>query len=313
MSKNKIKLLFITGSGRCGSTILHDILGQIDGFSAIGELRYVWERGLTNNSICGCQIPFRKCEFWQSVMLEAFGGMEDIDIQEISRLNNSMRIYNLPLMVIPYMRKRIESRLKLFLFTLGKLYRAIHVTSNSKVIIDSSKDPQYGYLLGMLPEIELYILHLIRDSRAVAYSWSRRKLFYPDVTSRDYMDRYNSIRSSFQWNARNIIAESCLRRGFVPYMRLRYEDLIEKPQESIKCILNMLGEKTVDLSFIKQNSVRINKASHSVFGNPGRFRIGIVKLKLDNEWKAKMRILNEISVMAITWPLLLKYRYLTLI
>jgi len=162
----------------------------------------------------------------------------------------------------------------------------------------------------MIPGIELYVVHLIRDPRAVAYSWTRKRLFEPDITNQDYMDQKSSIWSSLQWNARNIIAEIYLRQKPVRYMMLRYEDLIIKPKESIKSILIMLGEKAVDLSFIKQYSIKFNKANHSVFGNPSRFRTGAVKIKLDNEWKTKMKRLNKISVLALTWPLLLKYKYL---
>ena len=37
-------VLYIAGSGRSGSTVLGRILGRVEGFGAVGELRYVWER-----------------------------------------------------------------------------------------------------------------------------------------------------------------------------------------------------------------------------------------------------------------------------
>lgn len=310
MNTVKTKVLFITGSGRCGSTILHDILGQVDGFSAIGELRYIWERSFIRNRLCGCRRLFQECELWRAVVSEAFGGIDHVDVQKMFRLTDSFRLHHLPFTLLPYIRRSLASRLNEYLDNLEKLYRAIQATTGCRLIIDSSKVPQYGYLLRMIPVIELYVVHLIRDPRAVAYSWSRKRLFEPDITNPEYMDQKNSIRSSLQWNARNVIAEIYLRQKPVRYMILRYEDLINKPQESVRCILSMLEETAVDLSFIKQYTVKINKANHSVFGNLVRFRTGGVELKVDNEWKTRMKRLHKISVIALTWPLLLKYRYL---
>jgi len=309
MNNNKIKVLFITGSGRCGSTILHDILGQIDGFSAIGELRYIWERGFIRNRLCGCQLPFQECELWRAVVNEAFDSINNVDAQKMFRLTHNFRLYHLFLALFPYSRIKLTSRFKEYLDNLERLYRAIQTSTRCRLIIDSTKDIQYGYLLQKIPMIELYIVHLIRDPRAVAYSWSRKKLFEPDIKNFEYMDQKNSIRSSLQWNARNIIAEIYLRKKALRYMMLRYEDFIKKPQESVKRILSMVGEAEADLSFIKHSKVKINKANHSVFGNLDRFRTGTVELKIDNEWKAKMKILDKISVVALSWPFLLKYRY----
>lgn len=310
MNTNKTKVLFITGSGRCGSTILHDILGQVDGFTAIGELRYLWERSFIKNRLCGCRLQFSECDLWRAAVHEAFGGVDYVDAQEMSRLTDSFRLLHLPLTLLPYIRRRLASQLNEYLDNFEKLFRAIQATTGCRLIIDSSKVPQYGYLLRMIPMIELYVVHLIRDPRAVAYSWSRKRIYEPDITNPEYMVQKNSISSSLQWIARNITAEIYLRQKPVRYMMLRYEDLINKPKESVKCILSMLEETAEDLSFIKQYSIKINKANHSVFGNPVRFRTGAVELKVDNEWKARMRRLSKISVMALTWPLLLKYRYL---
>lgn len=56
--------------------ILHNILGQIDGFAAVGELRYIWGRAAIDNQLCGCGERFRNCPFWDEVMTHAFGGLD---------------------------------------------------------------------------------------------------------------------------------------------------------------------------------------------------------------------------------------------
>ena len=43
MATDKIKVLYIAGNGRSGSTLLGVLLGQIPGFFNVGEVRRVWD------------------------------------------------------------------------------------------------------------------------------------------------------------------------------------------------------------------------------------------------------------------------------
>ena len=55
--------------------------------------------------------------------------------------------------------------------------------------------------------IELRVLHLVRDSRAVAYSWLRRKRM-PEVTSEErYMPLKRPWRSAVFWSLENLALE----------------------------------------------------------------------------------------------------------
>lgn len=47
----KIRVLYIVGSGRSGSTIIGNILGRIEGFSHVGELRYIWDRNIIESRL----------------------------------------------------------------------------------------------------------------------------------------------------------------------------------------------------------------------------------------------------------------------
>jgi len=306
MDNGKIKVLFIAGSGRSGSTILHNILGQIEGFSANGEIRYVWERGVVKNNFCGCEVPFGECEFWQNVMGAAFGDLDHVDVQDLIRLTESFRIKDLPLTLIPYFRQRQIYRLGEFLGYLGKLYHAIQSTTKSNVIIDATKNPSYGYLLQFVPKIDLYVLHLTRDSLGVAYSWTKKKEFQPGHN----IPRKTPAKGAMQWNARNLSAEVFLRRSTERYMKLRYEDFVQSPQASVESILKFLGEQDVKIPFVTADTVKLSKVIHSVHGNPVRFRRGLVKLKMDKEWRKKMNKRHKLTVSALTWPLRLKYGYL---
>ena len=77
-----VSVLYIAGPGRSGSTLLDTMLGQIDGFVSVGELRNLWARGLGDGWPCGCGAAVRDCPFWSSVLTEAFGSVDAVSVEE---------------------------------------------------------------------------------------------------------------------------------------------------------------------------------------------------------------------------------------
>ncbi|HZY56257.1 MAG TPA: sulfotransferase, partial [Rubrobacteraceae bacterium] len=286
MTDGRIKVLYIAGFGRNGSTILGNILGELDGFFHGGELNFVWERNLLENRRCGCGAPFRECEVWNRVFDGAFGGMEGVDAREMARLQSTHALaFHTMLTSFPDRLRPAAHQRHKFLGRLEKLYEGVRRATGSRVIVDSSKRPLYGYLLGTVPEVDLHVVHLVRDPRASAYSWLRKK-FQPDKSGQAYMLRFNPLESSLRWDVWNAVTEVLWRRSPERYLRLRYEDFVRKPQESIRAILKMLNEEASRLPFVDGTRVRLG-TSHTVSGNPNRFQTGVVELRPDDEWASR--------------------------
>ena len=93
------------------------------------------------------------------------------------------------------------------------------------------------------------------------------------------------------------------------YLRLHYENFIDRPQEAIRHILELVQERTPKLPFVGDHEVELG-IHHTVSGNPNRFQSGVVKLRPDNEWQTRMKRRDRLIVTVITWPLLLRYGYL---
>lgn len=301
----KIKVLYIAGWGRSGSTLLDNILGQLEGFFSVGEINCVWERNLLGSWRCGCGAPFEECEVWPGVMEEAFGGLDRIDSHKMIRLRDSgARTRHFPLVLTPWGKPFLRHRLGSYMSNLEKLYQGIHKRTGSRVIVDSSKIPSYAYLLDMIPTIDLYVVHLVRDSRAVAYSWLRKK-FQPDTET--FMHRHSIVESAVVWGVWNAMVEALWGRRSGRYLRLRYEDLMEDPQKALARILKLMHEDALSLP-IENREVRLG-VNHTSSGNPSRFKTGLVKLRPDEEWKAKMKRSHRAIVTALNWPLLQRYGY----
>ena len=58
------KVLYIGGTGRTGSTMLDQLLGQFAGYFSGGEMAFFWSRGIAADAICACGEPVRTCAVW---------------------------------------------------------------------------------------------------------------------------------------------------------------------------------------------------------------------------------------------------------
>jgi hypothetical protein len=295
----KVKVLYIAGCGRSGSTILSNVLGKTKNFFAGGEIRSIWDRNLAGDVPCGCGAPFRECEVWKAVLEEAFGGPDRVDTCEMIRRRDRARSRHLLRLLLPGGDQWLISGLGEYRAVLENLYRAIHTVTGCSVIIDSSKLPSYAYVLRTLPTIDLYVVHLIRDPHGTAYSWQQKKA---------YIKLRSPLETSLTWNTWNVVTELFWHSLPHRYLMLRYEDFIAKPQESIERILDLVQEEAQSHCLVDEHIVEL-EASHTASGNPSRFQTGKVALRLDERWKSRMAFRDRALVTALTWPLLIRYGY----
>lgn len=305
-----VRVLYVAGSGRSGSTLLDGILGQLDGFFSAGELRYVWERGLVANRSCGCGQSFRTCPVWSAVLEEAFGGGDSLDGDRLARVQRQQtRLRRIPPIVAADRRlRRGGPDDDDYRGVLGRLYRAVQHSTGARVVVDSSKLPSYGHLVQGVRGVDLYVVQLVRDPRATAYSWQRRREVPDKAGDERLMRRLNPVQSAGLWTLWNAVAELLWRRRRGRYLRLRYEDFVRDPETAVRRILALVGEESAELPFTSPTTVTLGP-THSVAGNPSRFRTGVTELRADTEWMTGLRPRDEAIVTALTWPLLLRYGY----
>ena len=81
-----------------------------------------------------------------------------------------------------------------------RLYAAAATVSGASVLVDSSKHAALAYCLRFAPSIDLRVVHVVRDSRGVAYSWTKT-VTRPETDGLEEMTRYSPSRSALLWNA----------------------------------------------------------------------------------------------------------------
>lgn len=301
-------MLLIAGSPRSGSTLLDRVIGTHEGFCSTGELQFIWQRSFGENQLCGCGLPFHECAFWADVSDRAFGvAPREVDDAAAARLkaavDSKRHVQWLLLRPPPRFRAALLSYGEL----LGRLYSAVLQVSGARVIVDSSKDPRHGLVLSRLERFEVHVVHLIRDPRAVAFSWKRVRR-RPEIhwKSQDMMIQ-KTYASSLRWTAHNALVE-LLGASAASYCRVRYEDFVVDPDRAMARILEPYDWVDAKSAAPAAGQVVLEPA-HSVAGNPMRFKTGPLDIKIDDEWRTAMPRGDRLSVVAATWPLLARYGY----
>ncbi len=303
------RVLYIGGWGRSGSTLLARLLDEVPGYVAVGEMREGWFRGCLEDRLCGCGEPFSACRFWSAVGRVAFGGWDRVPARALYRAWRTYdRAWMVPLLLAAPRLPRSED-LDRLLEALADLYAAIREVSGADVIVDSSKLASYAFLLRAIPGIDVRVLHLVRDPRGVAFSWQKRVLRSDAPGRVDHMLRFGPIAASVRYLLYN--AEMQLAPGVgIPYMRLRYEDLVRDPKRWLEVVLRFVGgaDAPADLPFLDGGEADLGIA-HTVDGNPMRMLRGRITIRPDEAWRQGLSRPHRRIVSGLTLPLLRRYGY----
>ena len=157
----------------------------------------------------------------------------------------------------------------------SRLYRAIREVSGCDVVVDSSKHASLAFCLRASAEVELRVVHVVRDSRAVAYSWTKR-VRRPEADSaaagaQEYMDTFSARKSAMVWNTLNAGLSSARGQGY-PTTLVRYEDFVAAPVSGMRALAEFAGAEPA-LSFMTGEHADLIPA-HTASGNPMRFAAG---------------------------------------
>ena len=290
-----VRVLYVMGHGWSGSTILGNLLGELEGFFHAGELRRLWGEALPSGAPCGCGAPIGDCPVWSKVL--AHPSVASLDPAQVDRWHRAVRVRRTP-RLLRFRRGARWGDLDRYLDAGRRLYGAVAEVTGARVIVDTSKRAGDAAALLLMTEVEPFFVHLVRDPRAVAQSWARRPEggIGPVATARD-------------WTAFNLLDEALrARAGRDRSMRLRYEDLVAGPAWSLRSVARLAGEEPATLP-LRADHVALLGVNHGVMGNPSRFVTGEVPLRQDDEWKRALSGTGRWTVTALTLPLLPRYGY----
>ncbi len=245
----------------------------------------------------------------------AFGGPEKVDVERVAQLRASVdRTRFIPALLAPSLRPSFRRELDEYLSYCTRLYDAVVTVSGCTAIADSSKNASFAFCLRSSRAVDLRVLHVVRDSRAVAHSWMRPIAWGDEPTGARRMPTIAPTRTAWRWSYENFAFQLLAATG-IPKLTIRYEDLVSAPKETMARVaafsgLELGGEQ---LDFIRSGEGGYWAdlgVAHTGSGNPMRFHTGGVKIRLDDEWRTVMPANDRRAVTALTAPLLSHYGYL---
>jgi len=281
VSPKAVRLIYLAGDARSGSTILAALLGAAPGVVASGELNMLLD-AIGGARMCACGRPVSECSLWATV-LERFrselapSGTDDyLALQE-----RFTRIRAVPRLLLAA-RRRSPSFGRYSRWT-AKLLEAIAAAAGAAIVADSAKNPVRALAILLGGQVDVRLVHLVRDPRGVA--WSKRK-----ASRRSGWRQWRrhglviAARAALDWVVSNLATEAILAsHPALPAIRIRYEDLAGDPEAALRQIGRVVG---IDLAPIGRMAARgeVFPFGHIMAGNAARER-GPSRIAIDMDWE----------------------------
>jgi hypothetical protein len=315
---DNVRVLYIGGIGRSGTTLLNRLLGELPGVCAIGEAVTLWRQGILRNEKCSCGQPFYSCSFWQEVGALAFNGWHRVDLEPVlarqsegSRFRYAREASLMPAFLKPPFVNGSQRRIEALNILYMRLYSAISQVSGCPVVVDASKHASLLSNLRCYKLLDITVIHMIRDSRGVAYSWTKVQRRPESENPMSFMDKFSVAHSAMLWNTYN--ASFCsLRKSGIRYLRIRYEDLVRTPERWLREIAEVarVASGNQEFTFLGDGYADLMR-SHCIAGNPMRFQSGRLAIREDDEWRSALPLRSQVVVTSLTLPLLAHFGYVS--
>lgn len=309
------KALSVVGAGRSGTTVLASLLNEVEGVTSAGELRWLWERGVRDGRPCGCGRPPEQCPVWGPVVTTSRAQLAArTPPRTIDDLIAAQHALKRPV-AFPRVLRTLgrddpgtgPAPLALVRDAMADACRTLADATRAGVVVDISKRPLDAAVMAGVPDLDSYVLHVVRDPRAVVHSWRRTKTFSAagEVRTMGTRGLASSVR---RWVGNALFAEA-LRRQYRPdrWLHVRYEDFAAHPRATIEEVLDFLGVPATT-PFTDARTARLHP-NHIVAGNPSRFTTGDVTIRSDDAWTREMPRRDQRLVAGLTLPLLFRYGY----
>jgi hypothetical protein len=257
MAEKKIKVIYIGGVEHSGSTLLGLILEQHPEVNCVGELSLLPKDAWIEKreEYCSCGSRILDCPLWATVK-EKLDSIANTTVNHLNELSTRFdKNIHFPFVFKNHFIK--SKKYNNYLSLESKFLNIIFEASRSKIIVDTSKRVSRALMLSHIDTFETKVIHIVRDSRGVAFSSNKPKRLI----------RRNWLNSAIRWIYINTLF-LLLKKFLEPenYCLLKYEDLITQPDEVLTKLSQFLK---LDYSSIGQEIAngRILQPSHISIGN----------------------------------------------
>lgn len=308
MQNERIKVLYIMGCGRSGSTVLDTVLGNATKVESVGELCNLGRAISSENEYCACGLLARNCQFWKEVSTQwrQMAGTKYSFDQWVSLQRKVEQYRNIPNLFNPNYLNSEE--FISYSAGLSALFHSLAINTGKDVIVDSSKGPMRALAISKNKHLDLKVIHLVRDGRGVSWSLKKGNRKDPAAGVQREIRSKPIWRTALAWVRANLASEGVLTRiEAKDKIRIRYEDFIDNP---IRQLVRIEAFSGVEMKAVidKLNSSQEFYVGHTIAGNRARMA-GRIKLEADYSWHQNLTRGDRIIFGLIAGPLSRRYGY----
>ncbi|MEO8353149.1 MAG: sulfotransferase, partial [Chthoniobacteraceae bacterium] len=300
------RLAYLLAASHSGSTLLTMLLGAQAGACTVGELKAT-SLGDPEQYRCSCKARIRDCEFWKDLRTAmAERGVPEFDITNAQTSIFEVQSSYARRLLAPLHRSPALETIRDTALTLSPSWRthlresnrrnlaliqSVLAITGAEVVVDSSKVAlRLKYLL-QIPALDVRVIRVIRDGRAVSLT------YMDDWTFADSSDpalrgggsgtkrpppRRSMAEAAHEWKRSNEASDSLVAR--LPrsqWTEIRYEELCAEPEATLRRLCQFLD--------LDPESVRLDFRSREqhVIGNGMRMD-STSEIRLDERWKSNL-------------------------
>lgn len=279
---NKLKYVYLLSAPHSGSTLFACVLGCHKDIATVGE----FGSNFPYNGQCSCGLRYSECSFWLQIVkkyYELYG-----ETLKIGQFNINLGMYTtsfgeeLYYHLFPY--RFIDNIRNLLMFFSKcrkksldiidrsvKLAKIIVEKDNKKIFFDTTKNPLQIPFLKRHPGVDLKVIYLVRDGRAVTWSLMRteNRSLEKAVDTWLWANKY-ALR----------VCKNYLDDKDVYFLRL--EDFCNDPARHLSSILKFMdvGENI--------NILPIKESKLHIIGNKMRLSFDGKIRKHDDSWRKNL-------------------------
>lgn len=306
-----VKVIYLMGSARSGSTFLNTILGGHPSAFAAGELCNVIKSMDVRREYCSCGVLSEACSFWTQVRQEWKNTVGRGLVDEFSDLLSCFEQPRRFEWIRSYSRRwrhgHDRSAWRRYSTLTSALFTAIQKVSGVDIVVDSSKSPVRALALSEIGDLELHVIHLVRDVRGVVYSLN--KAWEPDPKA-GIVAPLAAMRPSVvarRWAETNFSSNRVRHRLGERTMLVRYEDLVGAPEATLERIGGFTGLNLSDVATKVRHGEQF-QPGHQIAGNRLRMK-STIRLNPDVRWQHELSSLKKYWIWALAGGLAGLYGY----
>jgi len=303
-----IQVNYVLGLGRSGSTVIGRAMAEVLGAVPGDEVMAVWQRGVLEDRVCSCGVPFSLCVHWRSVVATAPSWFEPETAQRVvGEIHRVMGVLGPVRVLTPGGRASLVSSIPDFWFdAVGALYRGIASVGGSTTIVDTSKAPVLAWLLAHVPGVRVSTVLVVRDPRDVARSWSRPPALPEGAHELPALVPWKTAIVWLLCNAASERVHVALGGSSAVRTPIRLEDFTADPRRAINAMARSFGAE----GFAIPDPLLIPTVSHTMSGHPSvRFAGAAVAVHETPPRPAAWRGASTAVVSLVDAPLMRRYGY----